>query len=511
MSSASRLENVITDIRQEAYEVFNAASAFNANVDNLLALHGDFDFNLLKFNGPFFVMTRAIEKDLEIFITDVEEIISRGEYCQSDIDRVYLFARPLFRAEHFNDDTLDRPHFKDPITQYLQYVSHVATVFETEEKLVVGTPYQDMFIKEILGKSLLDLPILKQKPYLELGSEVKAMAKYQLAILQYIYNSDPEDTITKYASLLRNIERKLRKLKCNLVDFASGNERKLFSINGDFVRGKTVKRSDWKEEARQRLEVKVAGTLSKSSDWGRNLRTVADYVFEVAREKDDFEHYDFFRYEKREFKPDDITQVSRRDLIGCRKQYTRVRKLLQAFASGREIPNLALIGDPGIGKTLTMKILAHEISDLKVVRIKSSDLHELSKIATNLGSKNYYTAIYIDDLQYDERFDRWVEEFKTATSGFKDFPRNVTVIIATNHDVFKRLPESARARFSEQIEYTYHRRNKRKVFESYCKKYGIKLSDGLIDVFNNKYHKKLAGPREIMEYVKSEAALVGIR
>jgi len=513
--SNNDLEQILGDIKTEAKVIRNKVSSFNGDVDNLLAMHGNFDFDLLQFSGPFFGMARAMETDLNVLIEDIESTIE--DTTPEGRERVYNHAQPIFMARRDPQMHIDRPDFNDPLTYYLQFASILAGTYETGEEVIAPTLYKDFFLKEILRKSLIGLPIFREKSVSDIGPEAIRMGKAQLRYLQSAYEFDHEKTLQEYSSLLTRIERSIRPHVEN-PQFKGLRKRQIASI--EFQPGPSVSTpsENYVEIQRDKLASKLIQRLVDSSDWRKNIRSVANYILEATKlkEPDIFDTNEFLRYDSRsrQFRTTDIDRVYKRDIFGFSDNVDEVYDLLEAFAMGTEIPNIALIGREGVGKTMTLRYAANKIKNLKVVMISSDQLHSLDELVERVSQREYQTLICVDDLQFnDARYDTWIETFKEVTSGVKELPKNVSIGISVNPESFEKLDDSVKARFGYRARYDFDESNRpliRRILQKYARQYGVTYTPGLMnDLFSDSQDVgRYITPRAIMDFAKAKAALV---
>jgi len=517
----SNLLTSLNGIKEESKDLLQRVVPFNSDVANVLAWHGDFNFSLLQFNGPFFGMARATEKELHKIVSCIDGAIAAcagNEIPDDKLAAVYLCAEPLYRACPDEGDPLDRPHFNDPLSSYQQFASFLVKTYEMGERRTAHTLYCDFFLKELLRKSLVGLPIFSEKAYAEIGKDPLRIGRAQLRKLQRIYQQDPLEFLSSYLSLLANIESRLAGM-VSLPIFRSMRKRDVFRLGAKPGKRPSVEH-DYVERERRKLEYKLIRSMVRAKDWGTHLKQVADYLFRVPQLKEPtaFDLYDFLQYNGRKgFGKKRIGMVSRGDILGMSEQVSQVYGLLSAFASGEPIPNIALLGIEGVGKTMTLKYAATHISGLKAAMIRSDDLNDIEDIVEKASAQPYRTVICVGDLQFDDpRWDRWEGDFREATSGMDDWPDNLALGIAANPEIFDKLHDSTKARFGVQIHYKFDqndRRLVRRVLQKYCRRYEFSYSRELLQTLYETSEEagKYVTPRTIKDFVRSECVVAKLQ
>src|SRR3989338_732770 len=263
--------------------------------------------------------------------------------------------------------------------------------------------------------------------------------------IQEAYNFDHSRLIEDYRALLIDVERSLRRRASN-PEFKWARKRKIFSLDkNSFGTPEEQGKVDYVTQQRRFLETKVASKLAKVEDWRTQVRAITEYLNRSSEldNLDEFGIYNFFRYsEHRKFAPTNIDPISARDILGFPDNVRNVYSLLRVFAQGHKVPNIALIGREGVGKTMTLRYAANSIENLKVVMISSSQLHDLESVVEKISEKPYQVLICVDDLHFqnpDSPYDRWTETLKTVTSGVKEMPKNVMIGISINPEPFDKL------------------------------------------------------------------------
>ncbi|MEK6857458.1 MAG: DUF815 domain-containing protein, partial [Nanoarchaeota archaeon] len=238
-----------------------------------------------------------------------------------------------------------------------------------------------------------------------------------------------------------------------------------------------------------------------------------DLVYKANEKIDPFNQYSIFRVgnQAHNIEPVKIKNIEREWIIGQDKNVERLENLMTAFVAGNQIPFVALYGEPGVGKTLSMKYLANKL-DFKLILIDSSWTSNLLKLAEFYGEKGYPTVIYIDDLHihYDPRY---FESFRTDVQGPVDFPKNVTTILSVNPEGFDTLPESIRDRFvifDYTLQKPYSKDFVEKLVRANSAMLDIEFSPSLVELFLQRYNyteKMNLNPRKVHQFLLEHKAL----
>lgn len=122
------------------------------------------------------------------------------------------------------------------------------------------------------------------------------------------------------------------------------------------------------------------------------------------------------------------------DLIGYDSQKQELIANTEAFVHGRSSNNVLLYGEPGTGKSTSIKAIVNQYYDagLRMIEIYKHQFKDLSTIIANIKNRNYRFIIYMDDLSFEE--DETEYKFLKAVieGGVETKPDNVLIYATSN-------------------------------------------------------------------------------
>ena len=148
----------------------------------------------------------------------------------------------------------------------------------------------------------------------------------------------------------------------------------------------------------------------------------------------------FARYRAFKWSHDRLLPVERPDLVpeeqlwGYRMQREKVVANTRALIEGRPVNNVLLFGDPGTGKSATVKALLgmKGFEGLRLVEVSKNDLGDLAQLMRVLGHRPQKFILFIDDLAFD-REDMTYSVLKSLLEGgLEPRPANVAVYATSN-------------------------------------------------------------------------------
>ena len=92
------------------------------------------------------------------------------------------------------------------------------------------------------------------------------------------------------------------------------------------------------------------------------------------------------------------------ELIGYERQRERVIANTRAMMEGNLVNNVLLYGDPGTGKSVTVKSLltVPGFEDLRLIEVRKEELGELHDLIPSLAGRRHKFILFIDDLAFDQ-------------------------------------------------------------------------------------------------------------
>ena len=135
------------------------------------------------------------------------------------------------------------------------------------------------------------------------------------------------------------------------------------------------------------------------------------------------------------------------ELIGHERQREQVIANTRAMMEGNLVNNVLLYGDPGTGKSVTVKSLltVPGFEDLRLIEVRKEELGELHDLIPSLAGRRHKFILFIDDLAFDQD-DKTYSVLKTILEGgLERRPANVAVYATSNRRHLVRQTFSDRA------------------------------------------------------------------
>ena len=129
-----------------------------------------------------------------------------------------------------------------------------------------------------------------------------------------------------------------------------------------------------------------------------------------------------------------IAHVKLSDLVGYEAAKQKLVDNTEAFVSGRKANNCLLFGDPGTGKSSSIKGIANEYYDrgLRIIEVYKHQFQDLNEVISQIKNRNYKFIIYMDDLSFEE-FEIEYKYLKAVIEGgLEKKPENVLIYATSN-------------------------------------------------------------------------------
>ncbi len=163
----------------------------------------------------------------------------------------------------------------------------------------------------------------------------------------------------------------------------------------------------------------------------------------------------------------DTTRFS--DLKGYSEQKRILKENTFALLNDSKVNNILLYGDPGCGKSSSVRALLNEFQELRMVQIFKHNLINLDKLFEKLKDLPYKFVIFADDISFDES-DRSLSTMKAALEGsLIQCPKNAVIYATSNRRHMVR--ESFKTRNGDEV----HLNDTINEISSLSERFGINL------------------------------------
>lgn len=148
-----------------------------------------------------------------------------------------------------------------------------------------------------------------------------------------------------------------------------------------------------------------------------------------------FARWRAFFWEGGELRPvSDPDCMGRDALIGYGRQREQVVANTRAMLRGECVNNVLLYGEPGTGKSVTVKSLLAEpgFDELRLIEVQKEELADLHALISTLAQRRHKFILFVDDLAFDQD-DRTYSVLKSILEGgLERRPANVAVYATSN-------------------------------------------------------------------------------
>lgn len=148
-----------------------------------------------------------------------------------------------------------------------------------------------------------------------------------------------------------------------------------------------------------------------------------------------FARYRAFQWDKNRLLPVEHPDfVPEEALWGYRLQREKVVANTRLLIEGRQVNNVLLFGDPGTGKSATVKALLgmKGFERLRLIEVHKTDLGDLGELIRMLGRRPQKFIIFIDDLAFDKEDMTYSVLKSLLEGGLEPRPANVAVYATSN-------------------------------------------------------------------------------
>lgn len=305
--------------------------------------------------------------------------------------------------------------------------------------------------------------------------------------------------------------------------------------------------------AAARRDVELLGRIAKldCADVKNRIRMICPVHWDEAvealpewrqGERVDFDHLrrfyqthgtgDFARHRAFVWSHDRLLPVERPDFVaeeelwGYRLQREKVVANTRALIEGRAVNNVLLFGEPGTGKSATVKSLLgmKGFERLRLIEIRKNDLGDLGELLRQLAHRPQKFILFIDDLSFDKEDLTYSLVKSVLEGGLEPRATNVAVYATSNRRNLVRQNFSDRSgdevdanetiqektslaeRFGLRIAYTGLTRNQYlDMVEQLAPRRGIHLPPEVLRAEAVKWEMRHAGrtPRTVVQFLAS--------
>lgn len=129
-----------------------------------------------------------------------------------------------------------------------------------------------------------------------------------------------------------------------------------------------------------------------------------------------------------------IAHVKLSDLVGYELAKKKLVDNTEAFVNGKKANNCLMYGEPGTGKSSSIKGIVNEYYDkgLRIIEVYKHQFQDLNDVIGQIKNRNYKFIIYMDDLSFEE-FEIEYKYLKAVIEGgLEKKPENVLIYATSN-------------------------------------------------------------------------------
>lgn len=204
------------------------------------------------------------------------------------------------------------------------------------------------------------------------------------------------------------------------------------------------------EAMRDRLSADFAPVLAALPRWENNVPFTFQSLTAFYRENGAglFAKYRAFLWENGALTPvEKPDSFDRSELLGYERERGAVAANAKALLDGRAVNNVLLYGEPGTGKSATVKSLLRlpGFGDLRLIQIGREDVTTMPALIRTLGRRRQKFILFIDDLAFDQDEGTYSVLKSILEGGLEPRPDNVAVYATSNRRHLVRQTFSDRA------------------------------------------------------------------
>jgi uncharacterized protein len=177
----------------------------------------------------------------------------------------------------------------------------------------------------------------------------------------------------------------------------------------------------------------VAGKLAAAEDWGAAAELLAHHFARHCAGP--FGRHRAFRWDGEGLRPvPNPDPVRLAGLIGYEREREPLVENTRHFLAGLPAHHALLYGQPGTGKSSTVKALLNEFADagLRLVEVAKEDLGSLPRVLGVLRGRGPRFVLFVDDLSFEEHEVEYKALKALLEGSVEEPPENVRVYATSN-------------------------------------------------------------------------------
>ena len=177
----------------------------------------------------------------------------------------------------------------------------------------------------------------------------------------------------------------------------------------------------------------VARRLAAAEDWGASAELLAEHF--ARHGAGPFGRHRAFRWDGEKLRgvvdPDPVRLAG---LISYGREREPVVENTRRFLAGLPAQHTLLYGQPGTGKSSTVKALLNEFADagLRLVEVAKEDLGSLPRVLDSLRGRGARFVLFVDDLSFEEHEVEYKALKALLEGSVEEPPGNVRVYATSN-------------------------------------------------------------------------------
>lgn len=323
----------------------------------------------------------------------------------------------------------------------------------------------------------------------------EAQAQDYLRTLQYFHNIDVNPFIEKYMALIKQIHSQLQVF--SELDLEKLKQREIPNTFPNIPI--SINREKETLSVYQDEEERIINRMLKSKDWADSYNDILKFLqsSRSPMEGNLKKYRILFAQEPYEPVSDLSPPPKRNSIFGIDNNLQRLEALIRGYADGRSTPNIVLLGEPGVGKSLSLRYVMEATKDIKPLRyFLMQSLVQIGPLS-RLNSQ-YKPVGVIDDMTWEVN-PLVYDNLKQQLEGLEDtlFDRAL-VIISANSEVWNKLDAPVRQRLGGvELHYKKDEQSYELLVKYFCEYFNVVYKPNML--------KQVKGfvPRQIRDYIRA--------